>query len=151
MFLDVYLDHARGGMMDTTERPMKGKTAMVTGATSGMDLATAEAPARLGATVVLAGRDPARGAAALQRIKAGGGDPAVDFLQADLSSQQQIRRVVGEFVARYPRLEVPANNAGATGAYWAKKKPKESSRRSYHAGDARRLWRVSEELTGLRR
>lgn len=39
--------------MDFTERPMKGKTAVVTGATSGMGRTTAEAPARLAATVAL--------------------------------------------------------------------------------------------------
>ena len=61
---------AAGWRSGTTRPPMRGRVALVTGATSGIGLATATALAGLGADVHLVGRDPARGAAALRH---GGG------------------------------------------------------------------------------
>ncbi len=52
--------------------PMNGRVAIVTGATSGIGLATATALAGLGAEVHLVGRDPGRGAAALGAVEAVG-------------------------------------------------------------------------------
>ena len=92
---------------------MEGKTCLVTGATSGIGKAAARELARLGATVVVAGRNPEKTAATVQDIRRQTGNPSVDFLLADLSSQQQVRRLAEEFKGRYPRLEVLVNNAGA--------------------------------------
>ena len=92
---------------------MEGKTCLVTGATSGIGKAAARELARLGATVVVAGRNPEKCAATVQDIRRQTGNPSVDFLLADLSSQQQVRRLAEEFKGRYPRLEVLVNNAGA--------------------------------------
>jgi hypothetical protein len=39
---------------------------------------------------------------------------------------------------------------GVTGRYYASRRARRSSKRSYDTDLARRLWRVSEELTGLR-
>lgn len=63
---------------------MHGRICMVTGATSGIGLVTAEALARQGATVILVGRNPARGAAAICRITRETENPAVEFMVADL-------------------------------------------------------------------
>ena len=52
--------------------PMNGRVALVTGATSGIGLATATALAGLGADVHLVGRDPARGATAFDVVEASG-------------------------------------------------------------------------------
>lgn len=92
---------------------MKGKTCMVTGATSGIGLATAEALARLKATVIVVGRDPERTQTTVDRLRAETANPQIDSLHADLSIQDDIRRLVRAFNGRYSRLDVLVNNAGA--------------------------------------
>jgi len=99
--------------MENTAQPMHGKVCLVTGATSGIGAVTAEALARQGATTTLVARDPARGAAAVQRIRQATGNPQVEVLLADLSAQAEIRRLAREVQSRYPRLDVLVNNAGA--------------------------------------
>lgn len=86
---------------------------MVTGATSGMGEATARALAQMGATVILVGRDPQRGAATLDRIATAAPNAQVEFMLADLSEQAQIRQLAQEFKRKYSRLDVLVNNAGA--------------------------------------
>ncbi len=90
---------------------MKGKICLITGGTSGIGKAAALELSRMGATVVLAGRDPARSEAAASEVRAGGAGP-VDLLLADLASLPQVRRLAGEFRARYRHLHVLINNAG---------------------------------------
>ena len=91
---------------------MQGKVCLVTGGTGGIGLATASALAVRGATVVIAGKDARKGAAAAGQIKRATGNPQVEFLQADLSSQADIRRFAESFQRKYPRLNVLVNNAG---------------------------------------
>lgn len=91
---------------------LDGRTALVTGASSGIGAETALGLARLGARVGLVGRDRARterAAAHLSRETGG----AADVFLADLSSQAEIRRLAGEVRARYPVLDILVNNAGA--------------------------------------
>ena len=98
---------------------LEGKTALVTGGTSGMGLATAEALAARGAHVLIVGRDPERGSSALERIASTAGAPEPHFLLADLSSMRQVRRVAAEAGAVTDRLHVLVNNAGAY--YWERR------------------------------
>ena len=70
---------------------LKGKRALITGGTSGMGIATALAMAEKGATVILTGRDEARGAGAAEQIRAGGHD--AQFIAADFSELPEVRRV----------------------------------------------------------
>jgi NAD(P)-dependent dehydrogenase (short-subunit alcohol dehydrogenase family) len=91
---------------------MKGQVCMITGANSGIGKATALGLARLGATVVMVCRDRSRGEAAMAEIKTVTGNPNVDLLLADLSSQAEVRRLAEEFKAHYPQLHVLINNAG---------------------------------------
>lgn len=86
---------------------------MVTGATSGIGCATAWELARLGAAVIVVGRDQQRTASTVNEIRQATGNPVVDFLLADLSSQAQIRNLAEELMHRYDRLDVLVNNAGA--------------------------------------
>ena len=93
---------------------VRGKRVLITGATGGIGLAAAEAFAARGARLAIVARDPARAAKAVQRISAAGGPGTeVDVLTADLSSLAQVRRLAEEALARYPRIDVLANNAGA--------------------------------------
>jgi retinol dehydrogenase-14 len=95
---------------------MAGRTCLVTGATSGIGKATATGLARLGAEVVLVARDPAKGRATAAEIQAATGNPHIEVLTADLSSQASIRRAADEYQRRHDRLHVLVNNAGG---YWA--------------------------------
>ena len=92
--------------------PMQGKICLVTGATHGIGRETALALASLGATVVLVGRSPEKTEAAALLIRSKTGSPTVNYLLADLSSRQQIYRLVDEFHRRYQYLHVLINNAG---------------------------------------
>jgi retinol dehydrogenase-12 len=91
---------------------MQGKICLVTGATSGIGLVTARELARQGARVLLVGRDPAKCADAVEQIRERTGNPEVEALLADLSSQQQIRDLARQVRERCPRLDVLINNAG---------------------------------------
>ncbi len=68
---------------------IKGKTAVVTGGTSGIGLATAKAFLQKGAKVVIAGRNEERGAKALEELKQV--SPDVVFHQTDTSDSKQVR------------------------------------------------------------
>jgi NAD(P)-dependent dehydrogenase (short-subunit alcohol dehydrogenase family) len=91
---------------------MKNKIVLVTGSTDGIGEATALQLARLGATVIVHGRSAERCQAACDDIRLATGNPKVDFVAADLSSQQQVRRMAAEILVRYGQLHVLINNAG---------------------------------------
>ena len=91
---------------------MGEKVCLITGATSGIGKATAMGLANMGASVVMVGRDRGRGEAAMAEIKEGSANASVDLMLADLSSQEQIRRLADDFKQAYPRLDVLINNAG---------------------------------------
>ncbi len=92
---------------------MQGKVCLITGATSGIGEVTARALARMGATTIIVGRNPEKGAAVVNQLKAQTGNPNVAFMLADLSSQAQIRQLAEQFRRQYQRLDVLVNNAGA--------------------------------------
>src|SRR5690348_12092439 len=92
---------------------MTGKICLVTGSTSGIGLVTARELARMGASVVLHGRNGEKCEAAAEAIRRETGDPSVEYLVADLADQGQVRRLADEFKARHDRLHVLVNNAGA--------------------------------------
>jgi NAD(P)-dependent dehydrogenase (short-subunit alcohol dehydrogenase family) len=88
------------------------KVALVTGATSGIGAAVAEALASSPFTVVIVGRDQARSESTVARIRHVTGNNRVDYLLADLSSQDAVHRMCHEFLRRYSALHVLIANAG---------------------------------------
>jgi len=92
---------------------MKGKVALITGASSGIGRETALGLARVGTGLVLVCRDKEKGEAAKEEIARTTGNNSIELLIADLLSQRQVRRVAIEFEATHPRLELLVNNAGA--------------------------------------
>lgn len=91
---------------------MESKICMVTGATAGIGLATAEALVRRGAEVIVVGRDPVKGAEVTDRLRRETGNGKVVSMTADLSAMSRVRKLAGEFKDRYPRLDVLFNNVG---------------------------------------
>jgi NAD(P)-dependent dehydrogenase (short-subunit alcohol dehydrogenase family) len=92
---------------------MKGKTCVVTGATSGIGLEAAARLGALGARLVLVGRDHNKGEAALARLRAGLPGVAVEMHYADLSRPDEVVRLADSLLSALPRIDVLLNNAGA--------------------------------------
>jgi NAD(P)-dependent dehydrogenase (short-subunit alcohol dehydrogenase family) len=90
---------------------MEGKRVLITGGNSGIGIVTATELARQGAEVVLACRDTAKTAEALQVINAEAQIPALN-LPVELANLQSIRELAANFLDRYDHLDVLINNAG---------------------------------------
>ena len=86
------------------------KVALITGAGSGMGRVAAQMFAAEGARVVVAEFDEAAGAETTRLVTDDGGQAA--FVQADVSRDEDARRMVQEAVSAYGRLDVLYNNAG---------------------------------------
>jgi dehydrogenase/reductase SDR family member 12 len=106
-----YLAMANKGLSDD----MSGKRVVITGATAGLGLAAACELSRLGAELVLVGRDSLKLARAARTVRDFSGAPGerVRTLEAELSSLSEVRRAGLELARQYPRIDVLINNAGA--------------------------------------
>lgn len=89
---------------------LRGRVALVTGASRGLGFAMAQALAAAGAKVVLAARDAGRLEAAAAQIRADGGD--VDAQAFDLTDERAVVDAVPRLIARHGRLDILLNNAG---------------------------------------
>lgn len=89
---------------------MRNKVALVTGGNSGIGRGIAHRFAREGAAVVIAGRDPAKGAAVLAELQSL--DVEAAFTAIDLADEAAVQALIGDIDTRFGRLDVVVNNAG---------------------------------------
>ncbi len=92
---------------------MAGKTVLLTGATNGIGRAGAFALAKLGANLILTGRNSALGKALTEQIASQSAGVKVSFVAADLSIQAEVHKLAREVMAKTTQLHVLINNAGA--------------------------------------
>ena len=92
---------------------LQGRTAIITGATSGMGHATAILFAREGADIVASGRDQARGRAIMDEIRAAGG--RVEFVPGDVSLPEVNERLVETSVRVFGGVDTIVCFAGMLG------------------------------------
>ncbi len=98
---------------DATPVDLSNQTILITGATNGIGLITARELARMGAQVVIIGRNPGRTTDTVKSIRQTTGNSRVDGLVGDLAVQAEVHRLAEEYRQRYGRLTVLINNAGA--------------------------------------
>ncbi len=108
---------------------MKGKTCVITGATSGIGLMSALGLAACGARLVLIGRDRARGEAALARLAREAPKTEVEIHYGDLARLEEVRRLAVLLNERLPRIDVLLNNAGAI--FWRRSVTAEGFERTF--------------------
>jgi dehydrogenase/reductase SDR family member 12 len=92
---------------------MDGRTALVTGATSGLGRAAADGFARLGARVLVLARDRSRGNRAVGEIVRGTANTDVHLVVGDLSDLASLRVAAADVAGLVPSLDVLVHNAGA--------------------------------------
>jgi len=93
---------------------MKGKTVVITGASSGIGFEASIALAKMGAKVIMVARNPKLGQDALSLVKEKSSNSDVELMLCDFSSLANIRKLAGEIIDKCPRLDVLVNNAGKT-------------------------------------
>jgi len=97
-------------------RDLTGTVALITGANSGIGLATARVLAGRGAHVVLACRDQNKGQRALDKLDNDLDRSSLELLHLDLADLVSVRRAAEEFLAGHARLDLLINNAGVMGS-----------------------------------
>jgi 2-deoxy-D-gluconate 3-dehydrogenase len=90
---------------------LTGKVAIVTGGNGGIGLGMARGLASHGASIVVAGRDAEKTAAAVKELRALGA-PAASGVTVDVKDEASVNAMVAETIGRHGRLDVLVNNAG---------------------------------------
>ena len=96
-----------------TAASMQGKTCVITGATSGIGRAAAEALAAMGARIVMVARNKQRGEAMLTQLRDRFPLAGHSIYYADLLRLAEVKRAAADIAAAEPRVDVLLNNAGA--------------------------------------
>jgi NAD(P)-dependent dehydrogenase (short-subunit alcohol dehydrogenase family) len=93
-------------------RPLSEQTILITGATDGLGRALAGELAAAGATLLVHGRDEARGRATVTELCDTTGHDRIHWLRADLASLLQVRGLADQLISEYGALHTLVNNAG---------------------------------------
>jgi NAD(P)-dependent dehydrogenase (short-subunit alcohol dehydrogenase family) len=103
-------------------RPMTGKTAVITGPTSGIGKEIAIGLAGLGANLVLGCRDTAKGRATAIELARGTEGSSIEVMQVDLASRRSIEEFTRKILEAHARVDVLVNNAAVSRGEqpWAK-------------------------------
>lgn len=104
------------------QQTMTGKTAIITGANSGLGLETAKIFAGRGARVVLAVRDIEKGNTAAKDITEECSHAIIDVIQLDLADLDSVHAFAEAFISRFDSLDLLINNAGVMTPPYAKTK-----------------------------
>ena len=91
---------------------LTGRVAVVTGGNGGIGLGMAKGLAAAGAAVVVAARNPEKGAAAVTALAASGARSA--FIGVDVTDEASCRAMIQQTVARFGRVDILLNNAGTS-------------------------------------
>ena len=94
------------------ENIMKGKTVVVTGASSGIGLETSLGLAKLGARVVMVARDIKRGQDGVDYVFSKSGSKKVDLMLDEFSALKNVRKLAADIRKKYKKIDVLINNAG---------------------------------------
>ncbi len=94
---------------------LKGKVAIVTGATSGIGEATAKLFAAEGAKVAVVGRNQERGEEVVKAVKDTNGEAL--FVQTDMTNNEEIKNCVSKVLDTYGTIDILFNSAGIHDAY----------------------------------
>jgi NAD(P)-dependent dehydrogenase (short-subunit alcohol dehydrogenase family) len=118
-------DPAAFGPATTTDEALdgldlRGRTALITGGSSGLGKETARALAARGATVVLTARDVPKGEKVADEIRASTGNAAVAVAELELGSLAAIRSAAERILAAHSRFDLLINNAGVMACPFAK-------------------------------
>lgn len=89
---------------------LDGKTAVITGGTSGMGEACAKRFAKAGAYVVVAGRNDERGEKIVEAIRGDNGEAV--YCHTDVSDEEEVKRLIDKAVKTYKKIDILFNNAG---------------------------------------
>ena len=92
--------------------PQQDRRAVITGATGGLGYETALALAGAGAEVVLTGRNAAKGAAALAKIRAAYPQSIIRYADLDLADLASVKAFADRFADEHDMLDLLVNNAG---------------------------------------
>jgi 2-deoxy-D-gluconate 3-dehydrogenase len=105
---------------------LSGRVAIVTGGNGGIGLGMAKGMAAAGATVVVAGRDAAKNAAAVKELQASGGKASA--IAVDVLKEESCRALIADTVKQEGRLDILVNNAGIN----IRKQPQEYTLAEWH-------------------
>lgn len=106
---------------------LSDKVAIVTGGNGGIGLGMAEGLAKAGAQVVVAGRNAAKSAQAVEQLKAHGGRAIA--IEVDVTDEASCKKLIEDTVSRLGRLDILVNNAGTN----IRKQPQEYSASEWHS------------------